>query len=162
MRFNRLVAVLIEQNVAPGISEKDKDIVAALLIGEAGGEKDYVAGMGAVMNVIVNRANNNPTKFVAVATQPKQFSAFNNIKTTTDMDRVIARAKLHPNFKTARSIVDSAVRKSLPSVVGPSTHYYANLGTQKIAAPKWSKKGTPVSQVGSHKFLTNIPYKTVK
>lgn len=162
MRFNNLVTALMEQNTAPSISERDRDIVAALLIGEAGGEKDYVAGMGAVMNVIVNRAKNNPAKFVAVVTQPQQFSAFNNIKTSADMDKAIAKAKLHPNFKTARSLVDSAARKSLPSVVGPSTHYYANLGAQKIAAPRWSKKGTPTAQVGSHKFLTNIPYRTVK
>ena len=64
MRFNDIVNSILEQNVSrPLLSQRDQDILATLLVREAGGEKDYIAGMAGVMNVIVNRAKKNPANF---------------------------------------------------------------------------------------------------
>ena len=64
MKFNNLVKKILEQADIPpahiqqyDLSERDKNILATLLVKEAGGEKDYVAGMAGVMNVIYNRAS---------------------------------------------------------------------------------------------------------
>ena len=70
MKFNRLVEKILEQVDVPAyvqqfdLSDREKDILATLLVKEAGGEKDYITGMAAVMNVIVNRAKNNPREFL--------------------------------------------------------------------------------------------------
>lgn len=160
MKFSGLLHIL-EQTYSQ-LSQRDRDILATLLIGEAGGEQDYIAGMAAVMNVITNRAKNDITKFIPVALQRKQFSTFNKIKTQGDMNQRILMAKKHPAYNQALSIVDSALKRTLPPVVGTSTHYYANLGTQKITPPTWTKQGNPSDQIGSHKFYTNVPYRRVK
>jgi len=160
VKFNDLINLIEQQS----LTERDKDILATLLVGEAGGEKDYIASMASVMSVVTNRAGGDLSKFVKVATQPKQFSTFNKIQTPQQMDLRISQAKKHPAFAGARNIVDSALKRTLPSVVGSATHYYANKGAEKIKPPFWTKTGSPqpTGQVGSHAFFTNIPYQKIK
>lgn len=156
MTFNNLVKALLEQAGLPVLTDRDKDILATLLVKEAGGEKDYIAGMAGVMNVIQTRAKNNPKDFVNQATKKFQFSAFNAIKTPQQMDQLIAATKTHQAYKAAKEMVEKAIQNKLTDVTAKSTHYYAASGPNKITAPKWADPTKRTNKIGHHQFYTNI------
>lgn len=166
MRFNSLVESILEAVTLPppppayvqqmDISDRDKDILATLLVKEAGGEADYIAGMAAVMNVIANRAKNNPRMFVKEAIRKYQFSAFNNIKTPQQMQQLIAATKQHKAYQAAKSMVQSAIQGKLTDITGKATHYYAATGPGKIASPKWAVPTKTTNKIGHHQYYSGI------
>lgn len=156
MTYDRLVKSLLEQAGIPSLSERDKDILATLLVKEAGGEQDYIAGMAGVMNVINNRAKGNTKDFINQATKKFQFSAFNGITTPQQMNQLIAATRSHKAFKAAREMVDRAVSSKLTDVTSKSTHYYAASGPNKIAPPKWADPAKKTNKIGHHQFYTGI------
>ena len=164
MRFNDLVKSLLEQADLPppayvqqfDLSDREKDILATLLIKEAGGEKDYIAGMAAVMNVISNRAKNDPRNFVREALKRYQFSAFNAIKTPQQMSQLISDTKKHKAYNAAMSLVQSAIKGKLTDITNKSTHYYAASGPNKIVAPKWADPAKRTNKIGHHQYYTGI------
>lgn len=128
-------------------AQEDKDIVTACLIGEAGGEG--VQGMTAVLNVICNRAKNDPRKYHQVVLKPYQFSMFNRVtvnKKGTVSD-IVTAARKHPMWARASLLVNQAYNKELPDMTQGSTHYH-NL----TVTPSWSKKLPLKTTVGHHKF----------
>jgi len=164
VRFDSVVKKLLEQAELPppayvqqfDLSDRDKDILATLLVKEAGGEKDYIAGMAAVMNVIFNRAKGNPQNFVREATRKFQFSAFNDIKTPQQMIDLINSTKQHRAYQAARDMVNRAVQGKLTDITGKSTHYYAASGPNKIVPPKWADPTKKTNKIGHHQFYTGI------
>jgi spore germination cell wall hydrolase CwlJ-like protein len=164
VRFNRIVKFILEQIAPPpsaqiqqyDLPDRDKDILATLLVKEAGGEQDYIAGMAGVMNVIFNRAKGNPRDFVRVAIAPKQFSAFNAVKTPQQMASLIAATKSHKAFNAAKQLVQSAIKGKLSDITSRSTHYFAAAGPSKIKAPKWADPTKTTNKIGNHQFYTNI------
>lgn len=161
MKFDSLVQSILEQ-VKP-LSPFDIDVLAALLVKEAGGERDYITGMAGVMNVIATRAKNNPAGFIGVALKPKQFSAFNAIKTQQDLINIVNQTKKHPRFNAARQMVVSASQGKLPNIVGGASHYHVTSG-QSTVKPRWTSpqyggknpQATPTTTLGHHTFFTGI------
>lgn len=162
MKLNDLYKLVIELALpspvakTTGPSSRDRDILATLLVKEAGGDADYVSSMAGVMNAVVNRAKRDPSKFVAVATKPRQFSCFDAIKTPQMMDVLIQKTKMHPAYNAALSLVDSALKGKLMDITQGSTHYYANKGINKIKAPYWANPTKKTNQIGSHQYLKDI------
>ena len=156
MTFNSLVQSLLEQVGSTTLTNRDKDILATLLVREAGGEKDYIAGMAGVMNVIQTRAKNNPKDFVNQAIKKFQFSAFNAIKTPQQMDQLIATTKSHRAFNAAKEMVEKAILGKLTNITSNSTHYYAATGPNKIQPPKWADPTKKTNKIGHHQFYSNI------
>jgi len=157
MRFDDIVKSILEQNLnRPPVTQRDLDILATLLVKEAGGESDYIAGMAGVMNVIVNRAKGNPANFVREATKRLQFSAFNTIKTPQQMDQLIAATKKHKAYAAAKEMAVKAVQGRLQDITSRSTHYYAASGPNKIAPPTWADPAKKTNKIGHHQFFSNI------
>lgn len=164
MKFDNLVNRLLEQADLPppayvqqyDLPDRDKDILATLLVKEAGGEKDYIAGMASVMNVIYNRAKGNPQGFIREATRKLQFSAFNGIKTPQQMNALVANTKNHPAFNAAKEMVQKAIKGKLQDITSKSTHYYAASGPNKIQPPKWADPAKKTNKIGHHQFYTGI------
>ncbi len=123
------------------ISQQDKEIVAACLIGEAGGEG--LRGMQAVLNVVVNRAKKKPQSFVKVVTAPKQFSTFNGIRPSTR----VSRSKAHPCWAQAMMLVNQAVAGHLTDITSGSTHYH-----ETTIRPGWSRRLSFHGRIGNHLF----------
>jgi spore germination cell wall hydrolase CwlJ-like protein len=168
VKLNDLYKLVVELTLPAPVSKpfmlsaRDRDILATLLVREAGGDVDYVSSMAGVMNTVVNRARRDPSKFVAVAVQPQQFSCFNNIKTAQMMDALIQKTKQHSAYSSALSLVDSAVKGKLLDITKGSTHYYANKGTNKIKTPYWAEQNKETNQIGNHLYYKNIKFKKVK
>ena len=85
----------------------EPDLVAAVLIAEAGGETDP-RSMPAVLEVIRNRVCSRWPTLTAVVRAPKQFSCLNG---TSDAP-FMAKAQAHPKWSEALGLVAS-----------PSTNY---------------------------------------
>jgi spore germination cell wall hydrolase CwlJ-like protein len=124
------------------ISQQDRDIVAAALIGEAGGEG--LRGLQAVMNVISNRSRGRPDRFADVVLLPKQFSYFNN-KTPQE---AVKRAKTHQRWSEAVGVVKQAENGQLRDITGGSDHYFNPVK----ANPSWAKSMRLMVRIGNHDF----------
>lgn len=138
-------------------TEKDLDLMAWTLLGEAAGEGDK--GMQAVANVILNRANSGqyPSSISEVVLQPKQFSAWN--KGEGGNDPMGRYSKNSEAFKTARAIAAAAVRGELPDITGGALNYWAPRGMKGGKDPYWAKN-VPEDQrlkIGNHVFLPQNP-----
>jgi len=163
VKFQELVNLLEQADLPPpayvqqfDLSDRDKDILATLLVKEAGGERDYISGMAAVMNVIYNRARGNPREFVRQAIRKYQFSAFNEIKTPVQMQELINKTKSHKAYNAAKEMVNKAIKGRLTDITDKSTHYYASSGPNKINPPKWADPTKETNKIGNHQFYTGI------
>ncbi len=136
------------------ISQRDKDIVASCLIGEAGGEGR--AGMIAVMNVIQNRAKTSD-RFVSTVLKRKQFSMFNqateNGINEDILNQVIERSKNHPCWSQALEISNKAWNGMLKDSTHGATHYYALNGMKNKQPPYWANSMKETCKIGNHTFL---------
>lgn len=173
MRFNNVVKSILEAAdippQPPAIIQqapiRNMDIVAATLIGEAGGEGEK--GMHAVMNVIVNRAKNSPDFIkgaVQVVLKPKQFSFFNKYNAGQQkIEDIINKAKQHPNWPKALEISLAGLSRKLPDITDGATHYHVSSGPSKVR-PTWSHpqvggnnpQAVITNTIGRHTFLKNI------
>jgi len=144
---------LLTESYIPGI--EDYEIIAATLVGEAGGEGQN--GMIAIRNVLDNRSVNRSTSAAGEALRPRQFSmwdsATSGVNTKSDYNvkkilTVINKFKNHSSWKTATSLA----KKKLSDITGDATHYYAFQGPNRIAPPSWTKKWKHTADIGNHKF----------
>ena len=115
-----------------------QEIVAATLIAEAGGERAFGA-MEAVNEVIINRAKSRNISTDKTVLQKDQFSCWNG----KSVDSVVAKAKKHPKWNVALSIVNNPKT----NFVKGSDYYHT-----KDCNPKWNRNMAVVKVIGAHIF----------
>lgn len=120
------------------------DIVAATLVGEAGGENEE--GMHAVLNVIMNRANGQIEDAPKVCLKQSQFSMWNGKH--HDIESVVNVAKQHKNWKVAMELINKANNGTLTDITGGADFYF----NPKKAMPDWAKKFEKTKVIGNHTF----------
>ena len=119
-------------------TQSQRDIVAATIIMEAGGEYSLGA-MDAVHEVIMNRVANRNLTPREICLQPKQFSCWNG----KDVASTVIKAKRHPRWREAFAIT----RLPLTSYARGADHYHAD-----YVDPYWNKSMTVVARIGRHIF----------
>ena len=131
-------------------------IVVATLWGEARGEGEV--GMQAVLNVIMNRSNNNFDKAKDVVLRPKQFSMWNKVQDPLKASLNLAKTKWNDkSYQIALKLVDKALKNELKDITNKSTFYF----NPKIVKPSWSKKLVKTKTIGNHEFYA-VPSKINK
>lgn len=135
------MAQLSPQPVPPPATQAERNLCAAVLIAEAGGEGR--AGMSAVWEVVHQRVKDRrwPNTHAKVVKQRWQFSCLNGI---TD-GRLVARAQRHPMWRHAWGITGAP---PVTQQVHQSNHYHNN----RIRKPYWAKGEEPVAIIGNHLF----------
>ena len=121
------------------------EVVAAVLVAEAGGERDAVRSMRAVREVIQTRAGQQRRSEVAVVTARLQFSCLNG----TTPAQLVARARQHPRWPAALELARAPVPVAS---VGQADHYHA-----LTVRPVWASGQRPVAVVGNHAFFRLHP-----
>ncbi len=109
-------------------------------------------GLQAVLNVMANRKNDRryPNTLAGVATQRKQFSAYN--ENDPNRPKLEAVQDDDPIFAEAVELAALAVRGELPDVTNGATHYH----TRSIAPPFWAKNATTTARIGDHIFYKGV------
>ena len=136
-----------------------EEIVAATLVDEAGGEKNPLDGMHAVLNVIMNRAKGNIRQAAVECLKPKQFSGWNKInkKDTEAIKRFIDSKRSHSKFKDALDLVNKARSGSLKDITKGANHFLnVQLTKQQRKGgnlPSWYDSNKVVADYGKHRFL---------
>lgn len=118
----------------------DKEVVAATLILEAGGER-ATGAMEAVYEVIVNRARIRNRSEREIVLQRLQFSCWNNVERRIHL---FNHAKRHPRWNEAMRIVNGDVT----NFTGGACHYHAT-----SVNPSWNRSLTKTVQIGNHIFF---------
>ena len=138
-------------------AEKDRDILARTLWGEARGEN--LAGQIAVAWTIRNRVNDGKTKswwgegYAGVCLAKWQFSCWNK----NDPNYIyLSGAKPIPfrEFAQAQIAADQVMAGKVPDPTGGATHYYS---TAMKKAPDWAAKATQTLKLGGHVFFKDVP-----
>jgi N-acetylmuramoyl-L-alanine amidase len=144
---------ILSETYIPTVS--DVDIIAATIVGEAGGEG--YTGMQAIKNVLQNRAKKKGTSPAQEAIRPKQFSMWNKatggVSVASDfvpkkIQSVIDTYKSHSKWDSAVALAKSNVK----DITGGATSYYASGGSQSIDPPYWAKNWTNPIVIGNHTF----------
>ncbi len=148
---------ILNESYVPGVS--DIDIIAATIIGEAGGEG--YKGMTAVKNVLQNRADKKSTIPAREALRPKQFSMWNKATAgvsvpedfaedgrPASIQSIIDMYKTHSKWTTAVTLAKSKIK----DITGNATKYYASAGAQEIDPPYWAKDWKDPITIGNHTF----------
>jgi len=138
-------------------AEKDRDVLARTLWGEARGET--LAGMVAVAWTIRNRVNDGKAKswwgegYAGVCLKPYQFSCWNKNDPNFPF---LSGAKPIPVAEMAKAVmVATAVMDgAYPDPTGGATHYYA---TTMPKAPAWAAKAKQTLKLGHHVFFKDVP-----
>lgn len=146
MRHLLFVMVVVMATVSEASDHPRKNLIAAVLICEAGGEGPD--GIRAVAEVIRNRSEARKRTAYQVVTQPWQFSCLNGRQEST----VIARAQSHPRWAFALRLASEIEKKSLRSnLVMGADHYHT-----RWVAPSWCNSLTKIGSVGNHIFYRSI------
>ncbi len=137
----------------------DIDVVAATIIGEAGGED--TDGMKAVKNVLQNRSSKRGTSLAGEALRPKQFSMWNKatsgVNVTADFNQkdrilkiqsIIDMYKKHPKWNIGTTLAKTKIK----DITGGATKYYASGGRHAIDPPYWAKNWKDPIIIGNHTF----------
>jgi len=138
-------------------SEKDRDVLARTLWGEARGES--LAGMVAVAWTIRNRVNDGKAKswwgegYAGVCLKPYQFSCWNKNDPNFPF---LSGAKPIPVAEMAKAVmVATAVMDgAYPDPTGGATHYYA---TTMPKPPAWEAKAKQMLKLAHHVFFKDVP-----
>jgi len=138
-------------------AEKDRDVLARTLWGEARGES--LAGMVAVAWTIRNRVNDGKAKswwgegYAGVCLKPYQFSCWNKNDPNFPF---LSGAKPIPVAEMAKAVmVATAVMEgAYPDPTGGATHYYA---TTMPRPPAWAAKAKQTLKLGHHVFFKDVP-----
>lgn len=138
-------------------SEKDRDILARTLWGEARGEG--LDGQVAVAWTIRNRVFDGNDKswwgegYAGVCLKPWQFSCWNQ---NDPNHAYLCGAKPIPaaQFAQAQRAADQVMSGSVPDPTGGATHYYA---TTMPKAPAWAAKAKQTLRLGHHVFFKDVP-----
>lgn len=143
------------------VSEKDRDILARTLWGEARGEG--LPGQIAVAWTIRNRVEmdlNNDGKpdwwgegYSGVCLKPYQFSCWNKNDPNYPF---LSGAKQIPfrELAQARIAADLVIDGKQPDPTSGATHYYA---TTMPKAPAWVAKAKQTMKQGHHIFFKDVP-----
>jgi spore germination cell wall hydrolase CwlJ-like protein len=137
--------------------EKDRDILARTLWGEARGES--LAGQIAVAWTIRNRVNDGKTKswwgegYAGVCLKPYQFSCWNK---NDPNFAYLSGAKAIPfrELAQARIAADQVIDGKVSDPTGGATHYYA---IAMKTSPVWAAKATQTLKLGGHVFFKEVP-----
>lgn len=135
---------LIGFNKSFAASLTDRELVAATIVLEAGGEG--CTGMKAVANVIANRAARKGVRPVRVVTRPWQFSALNSKR----YEFLVEKAKASPSWKFACELAALIETGELDDITGGADHYHAANIT-----PKWALAMAQTATYGRHKFYSS-------
>lgn len=137
-------------------TEKDRDVLARTLWGEARGES--LAGQIAVACTIRNRVNDDKTKswwgegYAGVCQAPYQFSCWNkndpNYQFLINVKQIPLR-----ELAQARIAADQVIDGKVPDPTGGATHYYAT----SIKPTAWSAKAKLTLKLGGHMFFKDVP-----
>jgi spore germination cell wall hydrolase CwlJ-like protein len=138
-------------------TEKDRDILARTLWGEARGES--LAGQIAVAWTIRNRVNDGKAKswwgegYAGVCQKPYQFSCWNR---SDPNFAYLSGAKPIPfrELAQARIAADQVIDGKVPDPTGGATHYYASAMKK---APAWAVKAKQTGVIGGHVFFKDVP-----
>ncbi|CAI8773758.1 N-acetylmuramoyl-L-alanine amidase [Pseudomonas jessenii] len=139
------------------VTEKDRDILARTLWGEARGES--LAGQIAVACTIRNRVNDGKTRswwgegYAGVCQKPYQFSCWNK---SDPNFAYLSGAKPIPfrELAQARIAADQVIDGNVPDPTGGATHYYASTMTK---APAWVAGAKQTLKLGRHLFFKDVP-----
>ncbi|UZE12802.1 cell wall hydrolase [Pseudomonas sp. B21-053] len=139
------------------VTEKDRDILARTLWGEARGES--LAGQIAVAWTIRNRVEDGKLKswwgegYAGVCQAPYQFSCWN--KNDPNFAYLSgARAIPFRELAQARIAADQVIDGKVSDPTGGATHYYA---IAMKTAPNWAAKATQTLKLGGHVFFKGVP-----
>jgi spore germination cell wall hydrolase CwlJ-like protein len=138
------------------VTEKDRDILARTLWGEARGES--LSGQIAVACAIRNRVNDGKAKswwgegYAGVCQAPYQFSCWNK---NDPNYAYMSGAKAIPllELAQARIAADQVIDGKVSDPTGGATHYYAM--TMK-KSPSWSIGATQTLKLGHHIFFKTV------
>lgn len=139
------------------VSEKDRDVLARTLWGEARGES--LVGQIAVAWTIRNRVNDGKARswwgegYTGVCQKPYQFSCWNR----NDPNYAsLSGAKSIPFRELAqvRIAADQVIDGKVPDPTGGATHYYA---TSMKTPPAWAAKAKQTLKLGGHAFFKDVP-----
>ena len=127
--------------------EKDSDVVAMTILGEARGEGE--AGMYAVACVIAQRSiewkrNGKAITPKQVCLQDWQFSCWN--KNDPNRKKLPTLLKTHQHAAYAKMLAVN-IKNLQRSYVGNAAHY-CHVNTHN----KWTRKGKTIKVIGKHKF----------
>ena len=119
------------------------EVIAAVIIGEAGGEGQI--GMRAVASVIANRIRPDKDAFFVV-TQKFQFSCINN----KEHENFVNKARRHPRWSFAVELTKEINDGELVDVTDGATHF---LNTAKVRRmPRWAYLFEFKGKIGAHSF----------
>ncbi|MGV8917820.1 MAG: cell wall hydrolase [Pseudomonas sp.] len=139
------------------LNDKDVDVLARTLFGEARGEG--VGGMIAVAWSIRNRVTDGKDKswwgegYAGVCLAPYQFSCWNKNDPNFPY---LSGAKLIPagEFANCQKAASAVIDGVVPDPTGGATHYYA---TTMPNPPAWAAGATQTLKLGHHIFFRNVP-----
>lgn len=120
-------------------AQTDAEVVAAVLIAEAGGEG--TAGLVAVREVIQTRSAERRQSERAVVTARWQFSCLNG----TTPASLVERARRHPRWNEALTLASAP---STSQSARGANHYHS----RHIQPPAWAVGRAPDVRVGNHLF----------
>jgi spore germination cell wall hydrolase CwlJ-like protein len=139
------------------VTDKDHDILARTLWGEARGEG--LAGQIAVAWTIRNRVNDGKDRswwgegYAGVCQKPYQFSCWNK---NDPNFAYLSGAKTIPfrELVQAQIAADQVMAGKVPDPTGGATHYYA---TTMLSPPAWAAKAKQTLKLGHHVFFKDVP-----
>lgn len=131
--------------------DRSKDLLARILIGEAGREGDV--GQQAVAQVIKNRADKSGMSIEDVITARKQFEPWGNPKTR---QRLLQLDPQSPEYQQALMNADMVLngQAQLPPEIATADHFYSPTAQSALGrqAPSWDNgKG---QDLGRHRFFS--------
>lgn len=139
------------------VTDKDRDILARTLWGEARGES--LAGQIAVAWTIRNRVSDGKAKswwgegYTGVCQAPYQFSCWN--KNDSNF-AYLSGVKPIPfrEFAQSQIAADQVIAGKVSDPTGGATHYYA---TTMAKSPDWAAKAKQTLKLGHHVFFKDVP-----
>lgn len=139
------------------VTEKDRDILARTLWGEARGES--LAGLVAVAWTVRNRVDDGKTwswwgeGYAGVCQKPYQFSCWNK---NDPNYAYLSGAKQIPfrELAQARIAADQVIDGKVPDPTGGATHYYA---IAMKTPPAWATNAKQSLKLGGHMFFKDVP-----
>jgi spore germination cell wall hydrolase CwlJ-like protein len=139
------------------VPDRDRDILARTLWGEARGEG--VAGLIAVAWTIRNRVNDGKAKswwgegYTGVCQKPYQFSCWNKHDPNY---AYLSGAKQIPfrEFAQAQIVAGQVIAGTVSDPTGGATHYYA---ITMPSAPAWAVGAKQTLKLGRHIFFKDVP-----
>ncbi len=143
-----LLSLLFIPNLCWCESFAENQIVAAVIIREAGGEGEN--GMLAVAGVIRNRSAKSGRTPYYVVTKPKQFDGYGRfVKSVIDEDEYVKSTLTHPRWAYALFLADTLNKGECQDITGGSTHFYS--GSKQ---PYWAKIFSYKLTIGRHYFYS--------